>query len=95
MLLDWTFTPYTIPLFIAAAISGMLFFPARRRLNSPGARAFAWFSALAALWCFGYALEIGATTLPAKLFWVKLQYVGIVNVSSVFIVLMVFVSRSK
>ncbi len=86
MLLDWTFTPYTIPLFIAAAISGMLFFPARRRLNSPGARAFAWFSALAALWCFGYALEIGATTLPAKLFWVKLQYVGIVNVSSVFIV---------
>jgi signal transduction histidine kinase len=86
MLLDWTFTPYTIPLFIAAAISGLLFFPARRRLNAPGARAFAWFSALAALWCLGYALEIGATTLPAKLFWVKLQYVGIVNVSPVFIV---------
>jgi signal transduction histidine kinase/PAS domain-containing protein len=86
MLLDWTFTPYTIPLFVAAAISGLLFFPARRRLNAPGARAFAWFSALAALWCLGYALEIGATTLPAKLFWVKLQYVGIVNVSPVFIV---------
>ncbi|MCB8978954.1 MAG: GAF domain-containing protein [Ardenticatenaceae bacterium] len=86
MLLDWTFTPYTIPLFVAAAISGLLFFPAQRRLNSPGAKAFAWFSALAALWCLGYALEIGATTLPAKLFWVKIQYVGIVNVSSVFIV---------
>ncbi|MBK8902980.1 MAG: hypothetical protein IPM53_17450 [Anaerolineaceae bacterium] len=86
MLLNWTYNPYTIPLFIAAAISGLLFFPARRRRDSPGAKAFAWFSALAALWCLGYALEIGATTLPAKLIWVKLQYVGIVNVSSVFIV---------
>lgn len=86
MPLDWTYTPYSIPLFIAAAVSGILFFPAWRRREAVGAKAFAWFSALAALWCFAYALEIGSTTLAAKLFWAKIQYIGIVNVSSVFIV---------
>ena len=85
-MLDWTYTPYTIPLFIAAAISGVLFLPAWNRRDASGAKAFALFAALAALWCLGYALEIGVTTLPAKLFWVKVQYIGIVNVSSVFIV---------
>ena len=86
MTIAWTYTPYTIPLFIAAAVSGILFPPAWRRRDAVGAKAFAWFAGLAALWCLGYALEIGSTTLPAKLFWVKIQYIGIVNVSSVFIV---------
>ena len=86
MLLDWTYTPYTIPLFIAAAVSGILFIPAWRRRDAPGAKAFAWFSALAALWCFGYAVEIGSPTFAGKLFWAKFQYIGIVNVSPVFIV---------
>ena len=86
MSLDWTYTPYTIPLFIAAAISGILIPPAWRRRDAIGAKAFALFAAMAALWCLGYALEIGSTTLSAKLFWVKIQYIGIVNVSSVFIV---------
>ena len=86
MSLDWTYTPYTIPLFVAAAISGILFPPAWRRREAVGAKAFALFAALAALWCFGYALEIGASKLPVKLFWVKVQYIAIVNVSSVFIV---------
>ena len=86
MSLDWTYTPYAIPLFIAAVVSGVLFFPAWRRRGAVGAKAFAWFAALAALWCLGYALEIGSTTLATKMFWVKIQYIGIVNVSSVFIV---------
>lgn len=86
MSLTWTYTPYAIPLFVAAAVSGILFFPAWRRRDAVGAKTFALFSALAALWCFGYALEIGSTTLTAKMFWVKIQYIGIVNVSSVFIV---------
>ncbi|MAU00541.1 MAG: hypothetical protein CL608_25640 [Anaerolineaceae bacterium] len=86
MTIAWTYTPYTIPLFIAAAVSGILFPSAWHRRDAVGAKAFAWFAGLAALWCLGYALEIGATTLPAKLFWVKIQYIGIVNVSSVFIV---------
>ncbi len=86
MTIAWTYTPYTIPLFIAAAVSGILFPSAWRRRDAVGAKAFAWFAGLAALWCLGYAMEIGSTTLAAKLFWVKIQYIGIVNVSSVFIV---------
>ncbi len=86
MTIAWTFTPYTIPLFIAAAVSGVLFFPAWHRREATGAKAFALFAGLAALWCLGYALEIGSTTLATKLIWVKVQYVSIVNVSAVFIV---------
>ncbi|WP_420641845.1 histidine kinase N-terminal 7TM domain-containing protein [Candidatus Leptofilum sp.] len=86
MSLSWIYTPYSLLLFIAAAITGILIPPALHRREAIGAKTFALFAALAALWCLGYALEIGATTLPAKLFWVKVQYIGIVNVSSVFIV---------
>lgn len=82
----WSFTPYLIPLFIGTAISGALIVPAWRRRDATGARAFALFAAMSALWCLAYALEIGSTSLAGKLFWIKVQYIGIVSVSSICLV---------
>lgn len=35
---------------------------------------------LAGIWSAGYALELAFPTLPAKLFWVKVQYIGITGI---------------
>ena len=82
----WSFTLYLIPLLIGAAISSALIVPAWRRRDATGARAFALFAAMSALWCLAYALEIGSTSLAGKLFWIKVEYIGIVSVSSICLV---------
>lgn len=84
--MSWSYTPYTIPLFIAAAVSLVLFVPGWQRREATGAKSFAAFALLSAIWCAGYAMEIGSTTLGAKMFWVKVQYIGITHVSAVFLI---------
>ncbi len=86
LLMYWPGTPYTLPLLIAAALSGSLIIPAWRRRDAAGAVMFGAFAGLVALWCAGYALEIEAVTLVDKLLWVKIQYIGITHISAVFLV---------
>ena len=86
MTMPWSYTPYMIPLFIATAVAGGLIYPAWKRREAAGAIPFASFAALAALWCLGYALEMGWQTLEGKLFWVKVQYIAIVFVAPTFLV---------
>lgn len=85
-MMPYSFTTYSLPLFIAAAVSSGLIYPALKRRQSRGRVTFSVFAALAALWCLGYGFEISAVTLPLKLFWVKVQYIAIVNVATVFFI---------
>jgi PAS domain S-box-containing protein len=82
----WSYTPYMIPLCLAAVAASSLIYPAWKRREAVGAVAFASFAALAALWCLGYALEMGWQTIDGKLFWVKVQYVAIVFTSPTFLI---------
>lgn len=83
----WTYNPYTLPLFIGAAITGALLIPIWQKRKSAGSFAFGLMALSASIWCFGYAMEIGAMTLTSKLFWAKVQYLGITHVS---IMLLIF-----
>lgn len=47
---------------------------------APGAGAFVCQLLSVSLWCFAYALELLSTSLPDKLFWAQIAYLGIVPV---------------
>ncbi|OQY21233.1 MAG: hypothetical protein B6I35_08870 [Anaerolineaceae bacterium 4572_32.2] len=75
------YTPYIIPIFIAAIISGGLTLWGQRRRPAPGA---GWFTALmfsAFFWALFYILELVSTDLPATLLWSKVQYLGSVTLT--------------
>ncbi len=47
--------------------------------GKPAAQTFAWLMGAMAVWSLGYGLEIRTSALASKVFWAKVQYVGIVT----------------
>jgi len=76
----WQYTPYNIPLLIATAVMAALALFAWRRRTVSGATPFALLMLAVAEWSLGYVLELGNADLPTKVFWAKVQYLGIVTV---------------
>ena len=78
--MTWHYTPYIIPLLIAALVSGILAVLFWRRRTMRGAIPFVLFAIGASLWCLTYALELAGADIPSKLFAIKLQYIGIATI---------------
>lgn len=76
----WQLTPYLLPLFVAAVTSLALAVYAWRRRTIPGATAFSGLMLAVAVWSVGYVMEIISPNLSQKIFWAKLEYLGIVSV---------------
>ena len=76
--MHWQSTPYALPLLIATAISAAVAIYAWQRRSASGAKALALLMLAVAEWSLGYALELGSADLPTKIFWAKVQYLGIV-----------------
>src|SRR5687768_4452787 len=76
-MLNWAYLPYTFPLILSGIVALALSFYAARHRKLAGAQAFMWLCLAAAEWAFTYALEIDSPELPAKVFWSKLEYLGI------------------
>jgi PAS domain S-box-containing protein len=76
----WQITPYSYVLLVAAAIAAALVIYAWRRRGTPGAQTLALLMAGLCIWTAGYALELSGADLPTKIFWAKVQYIGIVTV---------------
>ena len=70
--------PFSISLIITAFSSLLAAIYVWFRRPAPGATPLAVFLVGAMLWSAGYAFEIASTTLTAKLFWVRVEYIGIV-----------------
>lgn len=74
------FTPYAIPLILAALLDiGPIIYAWSRRAN---ARVIPYLFMMAGvdLWLLAYALEISSTTVPQIVFWANIAYLGIVTV---------------
>lgn len=74
------FTPYAIPLILAALLDiGPIIYAWSRRAN---ARVIPYLFMMAGvdLWLLAYALEISSTTVPQIIFWANIAYLGIVTV---------------
>lgn len=80
MPMTFVYSPYLVPLFLAAVLSVGVFVYVLPRRRAPGAMALALIAAVIPFWAAGYALEIAAVSLADKMFWGKVQYVGIVFV---------------
>jgi PAS domain S-box-containing protein len=74
------YTVYLVPLLLATTLSAGLSIYAWRQQPTPGALSLAALAFLVAEWSFCYALEIFHTDLGSKVFWGKLEYIGIVTV---------------
>jgi len=70
--------PYIATLVLAAAVASLLASIAWRYRDTPGAPAFAVLMLTVVVWSLAYALELSSASLPAKLFWTRVEYVGIV-----------------
>lgn len=69
-----------LPLIAAVALTAVVCWYAWRHTETPGASTLGWLAFLAGLWAFGYIMEIGSQALEVKVFWGKVQYLGIVGV---------------
>jgi hypothetical protein len=79
-MMHWQYTPYALPLLITAAISAALALYAWRRCSAPGVTLFVLHMLAVTEWSLGYVLELGSADLLTKLFWVRVEYLGIVIV---------------
>lgn len=78
--MNWQPTPYALPVLVSAGAAAVLALLAWRRRPARGAIPFALLMAAVSEWSLAYVLELVSVGLPAKLFWIKIQYVGIVVV---------------
>jgi PAS domain S-box-containing protein len=69
---------YTLPLLLNSAAALILALSLRRLPQNEAVKALAWIILAASAWSFGYALEISSPTLSQKLFWEKMEYLGMV-----------------
>ena len=77
--MQWEYSPYSIPLLVAAFTAILLALYAWRRRTIPGATPFTGLMLSIAIWSLAYALELDAHSLASKLFWVRIEYIGIVG----------------
>ncbi|MCL4561050.1 MAG: diguanylate cyclase [Chloroflexi bacterium] len=78
--MQWAFTPYVLPSFLSAVISGMIAVYLWDRRSTPGAASFAAVNLAVMLWSLFGGLEMGSLDLKTKLLWIDLEYIGIVSI---------------
>ena len=75
----WIYTPYYWPPLIAGLVSLALAIYMRRWRPVSGDKVLFWLLLAITYWSFVHTLEVGATTLPSKLFLADIQYPAIVS----------------
>jgi len=73
------FNPLALALLVPTLILGILMVYAWHRRRVRGARGVALLLTAATIYCLGYILEITSTNLPTALFWIHIEYIGIVT----------------
>ena len=78
--MGWQLSPYFFLLISSGALSAALSAYVWTRRGSPGARTLTVLMAGVSVWSLGYALESAVPGVDAKVFWAKVQYLGICTV---------------
>lgn len=94
--MTWQFPLYTPAFIINVALSLWLAVMVWNRPSIPGVRFFALTLLAAGLWAFARLFEAGAVEVWAKIFWGKVEYLGIVFVSPAwFVFSLLYTGRLK
>jgi len=84
---QFQYTPYILPLVIACSIAVFVAVKVwQLRATASGATALVPLALAIAEWSLGYALEIAGADLPTKIFWGKIQYIGIVAIPLLWVI---------
>ena len=75
--MSYQFTSNMIPLAIAALISGTLAWFTWKYRRTPGVRSFSLMMLILFQWGTSYILELAATDLASKQFWMKFMFAGV------------------
>lgn len=75
--MQWQSTPYELPVVAAALICACLAAYAWRHRPAPGTRSLAALLVATSVWSLAYALQLASVSLPAKLFWQNVAYIGV------------------
>ena len=89
----YVITPYVITSALAAVLAVAVALLAIRRLAQPGGRSLTGLLLASAVWSGFTALEYAAVSIPAKVFWAKLEYLGVVTTPVMFFLLALEYSR--
>jgi len=94
--MHWQYTPYILPLMITAAISAGTALVVWRRRQMPGALPLLLMMLAIFDWSLGNVLELASTDLSTKLFWVNIEYLGIVTIPVMWLALVLeYTKREK
>ena len=81
----WHYSPYMLPLMLAAALSAWVAIVAWRRRHVPGATPLFWLMIAALHWSLTYFAELGYATVGPRLIWIGVQYPGIAMISAMWL----------
>ncbi len=94
--MHWQFTPYTLPLVAAVAVSATLALYAWHRRSAPGATYFILLMLAVSEWSLTYALELDSADLSAKIVFDALEFLGIVCIPAAWLALaLCYTGREK
>jgi PAS domain S-box-containing protein len=77
---QFEYSPYIVPLLIAGASSIWVAYYAWSHRGVSGAFALGMLAVAAGIWTVGYALEVAGADLATKVFWSKIEYLGVTTV---------------
>jgi PAS domain S-box-containing protein len=91
----WQYTPYTIPLIVVGigTVAFGLYIWWRRR--TPEAAILAVLMLAVAEWSLAYAVGLASVGFPAKIFWAKVQYIGIVTIPASWLLFVLLYARRE
>ncbi len=78
--MNFQFSPLSLLPLLASVVAFVIAIYVWRLRPKRGAVAGTWLAIATLIWSLGYALEIAGADLPTKLFWAKVQYIGIATV---------------
>ncbi|MFW9906361.1 MAG: histidine kinase N-terminal 7TM domain-containing protein [Candidatus Thorarchaeota archaeon] len=95
--MPYEFTPFGVVMGGVSVLAfGLAIYPLIFRRRSRLLFHFVFLISSTVIWCLGYTLEIFATDKATKLFWVKVEYIGIVMLAPLFLYfVLVFTQRIK
>jgi PAS domain S-box-containing protein len=76
---EWQATPYAVAAALAGVLAAALGLSVWQRRPMPGATEFALLALAVADWCIANAVEFARTDLAGKIFWTKVEYIGVVS----------------
>ncbi len=92
--MHWQYTPYIIPLVLAAILSTSVALVIWRQ-HTVETNIAALTMLIIAAWCIGYALEISSHSLSLKILWGKVQYLSIATLPVAWVVFALYFTHQE